>query len=465
MLSQYKMKGFCVAILAVTFLGSCKKEFLELNSPTAVPASVALSSEADLQTALRGAYAGMRSANYYGRSVPVFGDVLSDNGYISGQNSGRYTYGPNYTWTVANSDMANFWAQAYNVILRANNVINAEVTGGGVDQIKGEAYGIRALTYFELVRYFARPYSDNPSGLGVPIITKYDVGFYPTRNTVAEVYQQILSDLDKAYTLATKFTNSSQFHKYAAQALRAKVYLNMGELITSKESALDVINNSGFTLVSAAGYKAYWDNPQVRTDKVETLFEISSDAVNNAGFDDLANIYHQTGYGDIIASDDLYALFSATDVRRTLYSIGTRGGLSSVFVNKYPNPTGDRSDTKVLRLSEMYLIAAEASLPANEADALLYVNAITSRRNATPIASTGTQLFEDIINERRKELAFEGDRFHDLNRLKRDIARSTNWPAAQRSITYDNFRRVLPIPQSELDANPNIKSQQNLGYL
>ncbi len=89
---------------------------------------------------------------------------------------------------------------------------------------------------------------------------------------------------------------------------------------------------------------------------------------------------------------------------------------------------------------------------------------ITSRRVAAPIASTGTQLFEDIITLRRKELAFEGDRYFDLQRLKRDIVRSANYPAAAKTIPYTNFRRILPIPQSELDANPNIRSQQNPGW-
>jgi hypothetical protein len=112
----------------------------------------------------------------------------------------------------------------------------------------------------------------------------------------------------------------------------------------------------------------------------------------------------------------------------------------------------------------MYLIAAEASLPGNEADALTYVNYITSRRGASPIASTGSQLLEDILSERRKELAFEGDRYLDLQRLKRDVVRSSNYPASARNIPYSNFRRVLPIPQSELDANSTIKSQQNPQY-
>jgi len=115
-------------------------------------------------------------------------------------------------------------------------------------------------------------------------------------------------------------------------------------------------------------------------------------------------------------------------------------------------------------MSEIYLIAAEASLPTDEVNALIYLNYITSRRGAAPIASTGTQLFEDIISERRKELAFEGDRYLDLQRLKRDVVRSNNYPASARTLEYNNFRRILPIPQAELDANENIRGQQNPNY-
>ena len=103
-------------------------------------------------------------------------------------------------------------------------------------------------------------------------------------------------------------------------------------------------------------------------------------------------------------------------------------------------------------------------MPGDETGAKTYANYITSRRDATAISSTGNQLLEDIITERRKELAFEGDRYLDMQRLKRDIMRSVNYPAAARSIPYSNFRRLFPIPQAELDANPNIRDQQNPGW-
>jgi hypothetical protein len=282
------------------------------------------------------------------------------------------------------------------------------------------------------------------------------------------VYALILDDLNQAYSLMTKFTNSSQFSKYAAKGLQAKDYLTMGDKANAKTAALDVINNSGFTSLTAANHAAYWASGAIRTDKLETLFEVSSDAVANNAFDALSYIYSQNGnYGDFVVADDFYATFTAGDVRKALYPVVPRpkpAGPTVPTVDKYPVINGDLSDTKVIRLSEMYLIAAEASLPGNEADALTYVNYITSRRGAPAIASTGAQLFEDILAERRRELAFEGARYLDLLRLKRDVVRGPNFPASARTIAYSNYRRILPIPQAELDANPNIRTQQNPGY-
>lgn len=462
-----KYKLVAVITIFIMVLPACKKDFLDKLPPTSLTPELALATEADLQTALMGTYAGLRATDLFGRSVPVFGDLMADNGYVSLTNSGRYTLFNTFNWTVADGNVVGDWRGAYTAILRANNIINSTVASStNVNQYKGEAYAIRALCYWYLARYFAKPYTDDPNALGVPIVLTYDPQLKPSRNSVTEVYNLIINDLNQAYTLMTLFTNSTQFSKYAAKGLQAKVYLSMGDKTNAKAAAIDVINNSGFTVVPSANYVTYWAGLTPRTDKVETLFEVSSNSTANNGFDALANIYNQGGYGDILCADPLYALFEAADIRKSLYTTGSRGGLAAVFVNnKYPGTFGGEiSDTKILRLSDVYLIAAEASLPGDETGAKTYANYITSRRGATAIASTGAQLFEDIITERRKELAFEGDRYLDMQRLKRDISRSTNYPAAAQNIPYSNFRRLFPIPQAELDANPNIRSQQNTGW-
>ncbi len=452
-----------ILMVAITALSSCKKDYLEKAPPTSLTPSTALASESDLATALLGAYSGLRNIEHEGRTVPVFGDLMADNAYQSQLNSNRYTNFNNYLFTVNDGNIAGFWNAAYNTILRCNNIINATLPATiNVNQYRGEAFAIRALCYFNLVRYFAKPYTEDPASFGVPIVTTFDITLFPGRSKISEVYALINADLGQAFTLMTLFRNSSQFSKYAARGLQAKVYLTMGDKANAKTAAVDVITNGGFTVVTAANHGIYWASALPRTDRIETLFEVSADATANNGFDGLSNIYSQSGYGDLLCADDLYNSYITADVRKNLYTVGTRGGLPAVFINKFPNTFGTEiSDTKVVRLSDIYLIAAEASLPANEADALLYSNFITTRRSAAPIASTGAALLEDIINERRKELAFEGDRYLDLNRLKRAVLRSNNFPAAVRTINYTDFRRILPIPQRELDANPAIRGQQN----
>jgi hypothetical protein len=305
-MKRITIKNMIVTTVLFLSLASCEKSFLELQPPTSLTPEFALATEADLQVALRGAYAGLKNTALYGRSLPVLGDIMADNTYQSTLNTNRYTSFNLYNYLVTDGDVSGLWNASYTVILRANNIINSPIAdNANIQQIKGEAYAIRALAYFNLVRYFASPYTVDPSKLGVPVITTYQADLKPERAKIADVYGLINKDLDKAYTLMTKFTNSSQFSKYSAKALQAKVYLTMGDKTNAKTAALDVITNSGFTAISSAAHAGYWAGVAPRTDKVETLLEISFDAVANNAFDALSYIYLQSGnYGDMLCSSE-----------------------------------------------------------------------------------------------------------------------------------------------------------------
>ncbi|WP_290710598.1 RagB/SusD family nutrient uptake outer membrane protein [Flavihumibacter sp. CACIAM 22H1] len=454
-----------LAACIITLLSGCSKEYLEKKPYNALPVDQAIKTEADLLIAVRGTYAGLRNLDLYGRTMPLLGDLMGDNTYQSVTNSNRYTLYNQYAMSVADGNALNMWTAAYNVILRANNIINANLEEtAAIKSYKGEAYAIRGLMYFELLRFFSKPYAESTTANGVPVVLAFNPTDKPSRKSVAEVYTQVLSDLGQAYSLLGAYSNSSRISKYAAKAIEARVLLTKGDKAAALTAALEVINSNEFTLTDESNHVAYWRNPAPLTNKLETLFEVSSDGVSNLSFDALGYIYNQNGYGDFLCADDLYALFADTDVRKLLLEEGTRGGAPGVFVKKYTNITTDRDDTKVIRLSEVYLIAAEASLATDEVAARDFLNAVATRRDPdfAGYTSTGAALLEDILTERRKELAFEGQRFHDLNRLKRPIVRSTNFPAAARNIPYPFDKRLLPIPQSEQDANPNIAP--NPGY-
>lgn len=460
-----------LALSITAMMASCSKSFLDEQPKDKLTTGQALADAASMQTALNGTYAFLRNTNLYGRDFPIVGDLMADNIFIEVNNSGRYLN--QFQYTVANSDATPDadWKYGYGAILTANQIIDAEVTG--TDAIKAQAYAIRALTYFKLVNIYARPYTDNPAGLGVPLILHYDPYLLPKRETIANVYTQIVSDLKTAFTNAPDYTSSITLSKYSIEALLARVYLYMGDNANAKTAALDVINNSGFTLVNTgADYKAFWANGSAQTDKTEVLFEVDATATNNNGPDDLGSFYIG-GYQDVYASKQLVDLYSATDIRTSVLEAGlTKSGAPATLVLKYPNgaSTSDRDNLKVIRLAEVYLIAAEASLPGSETDAKTYLNDLMSYRDPSfaGYTSTGAQLLTDIVTERRKELAFEGDRLYDLNRLKLDIDRGPqnagSIPPKVQTIPYSDYRRISPIGLAEILANANLKDEQNPNY-
>lgn len=452
-------------------LTGCSKSFLTKNPGDALSPDQALADSSAMQTALYGAYAQLRGVDAYGRSLPVLGDLQADNSFVEQANAGRYL--PDYSYGVSVNDAValGMWRDLYAVIQRANQIIDAKPAGQLATIIRAQAYGLRALSYFKLVNIFAKPYTDDKTAPGVPIVLHYNLAYLPGRSTVDSVYRQIVSDLKAAFPIAPDYSSSVYLSKYAIEGLLARTYLYMGDNANAEAAAVDVINNGPFSLVTADKLEAFWANPGIQTDATEVMFEVDADINNNNASDDLSIIFIPDGYQDIYASGDLYNLYSATDARRSLLVPGeTKRSAPAYLINKFPNGsnTSDKDNIKVIRLAEVYLIAAEAALPADDATARQYLNALMAERDpAFPgYSSTGSQLLSDIVTERRKELAFEGDRLYDLNRLKLPINRVANPGSIPGPLTiaYPDNRRVQPIPQSEVQANPVIAKQQNPGY-
>src|SRR5690606_24907513 len=162
-----------------------------------------------------------------------------------------------------------------------------------------------------------------------------------------------------------RLLTSEYFTPYAAKGLLAKVYLHMGDWANARDAALDVVNNSGFVLVSEGNYVNYWNDPGTQTDQVETLFEVSSDAAANLSSNSLSNFYSLEGYGDIWATNELYEKYNPGDVRLDVIEVSVDDvlpGETVYLVQKYPNTTNpaDKDDTKVLRFADVLLILAEA---------------------------------------------------------------------------------------------------------
>ncbi|VAW10366.1 Cell surface glycan-binding lipoprotein, utilization system for glycans and polysaccharides (PUL), SusD family [hydrothermal vent metagenome] len=470
-----------ICIMVFLFVG-CDSQ-LDLTPNSQLASQDALNSLSDLETALTGSYSGMQSRTYYGRNLGGFAHMTSDNSLIPGGAGSFLNFEPFYqmTYTPANGATAT-WAQMYDIIARVNNVINNADGVDGVEadrnRIKGEALFIRALAHHDLLRLFAQDYkfTADAGHLGVPYITVSEIGS-PSRNTVAECYGFILNDLSDAIGLMDNGSERASIDApsfgsvSAAKAIRARIYLYMGEYANALTDADDVINNGGFTL---APYKVddgaggvdlsqidSWSN---RAPNSESIFELEFDEQDGLWTtSSLSRLFkpQPNGFGEAGPNLDIVDMYTATDVRKN-WIIEVDG---QNFINKYP----DNDDVllnftvPVVRLTEMYLTKAESHANLNQTtEARDAINNITLRANVGEITSSGAQLLSNILDERRRELAFEGHRFFDIKRLQLDIVRNDCSLQNNCTVAYGDKLYAYPIPQEEIDANPNM--EQNTGY-
>ena len=468
------------AILLLFGATACGKSYLELDSRYTA-AKDAIKDLNSMSAALNGAYSLLQSDNYYGRSFIVIPELISDNGMISIVHSSRYTNINANTTVSTDSYVTGLWNQLYSLVVNCNLLIQE---GGklqfpvndekaGKDRL-AESYALRALANFDLVRAFAQPYNNtaDASHPGVPLVTESGTEVKdirkPPRASVADVYAQIVADCLKAIELFEQGTGtikSTRFNVYGAKALLSKVYLYMGDWPNAEEFANDVIEDGGYALLTNANLV---NNFKVKGNS-EAIFEIANNTADNLGTNSLANFYSQLGYGDIIATENLYNIYSATDVRRQFVARSKRnrvGGEDPAYIiSKYGNIVDFEENTKVLRLAEIILIRAEARAKQTGKETLAQADylAVAKRGdvNVLPTTSTGNELVNIILRERRKELAFEGNQLFDLNRSK------LNWTkyrsgAADITFTAQSNRTILPIPRRETNLNPNIS--QNPGF-
>jgi len=271
-------------------------------------------------------------------------------------------------------------------------------------------------------------------------------------------------------------TNSYYIAKYAAKAVQARAKLYQGDYAGARDAALSVVQNGGYTLAAPTAFANYWGGTTGTAAKLETIWELSLNTATNNGTNGLDWMYSQPnfGYGDALATNELYELHTATDVRRGLIlnTIRSANGLQAYVVNKYKNTNiTDRDDIKIIRYAEVVITLAEAyARLGDETNARTYLNQLAVQRDPAlaPLGyvSTGAQLITDILNERRKELAFEGLRFFDFKRLNLVINRPQTQAQGSAptypTVSLTDTKRLLPIPQSERDANPNLVP--NPGY-
>lgn len=472
------------AIFLIFAVLSCS-DFLEIKPQQSLELNSALTSLGDFQLAVNGMYDRMTSADYYGRYFVLLPDIMSDD-VKQNATANRAKEMAQFSTLPSQFQVVDIWNTIYSNINRANMIIATDITVKASDQaaynhLKGQAYALRALGHFDLVRMYAQTHSftANASHPGVPIkttpsLSTNDFANAVTRSTVEEVYTQVITDLLKAETLSlskpTSGTTTATLYKEFVQGLLSRVYLYKRDWTNAAAYATKVIDAryptgaNVHTLVNNAGYRAMF----TANFSTESLLELAQLADDNRGADVLGRMYIAEGFGDYLPAKDIYDLIATNDVRKVA-DFKADAGLSGIYaahrVDKY-NLTTNLNNTKVMRLSEVYLIRAEAlaNLGTNNTQAQSDLNTI--RRRAIPTAplvtATGTALINEILLERRKELCFEGHRLWDLTRNAIGVVRvNCTAPADKCNLSYPNDLFILPIPSDEINRSGIA---QNPGY-
>lgn len=480
-----------LALSATTLLSSCEG-FLVV--PT-IGKSTIDSFFAEIE-GLRAANNGLHRAiaEFYDDEFVRYPELMGDMAELVRLNANDMTLWVHDYQSIPAHDTgypASIWREGYNVITNANNILyygeplydSHPHNKAEIDMIFAQAIFARALVTFNLCQVYGQSYifTPNASHLGVPVVT-WVPGFDDViaRSTVAQVYTQVLKDLDDAIALfaESKQPESVYFASaLACKALKARVYLHKGDWANAATMAEEVMGE-----VELTPHDKYVDMFRNAASVVgdETIFRLNfydtSSSMNSLCDPSRSNY-------KVEPAKKLVDLFEEGDVRKELLvytpeSVETemKPGNYNAFCKycAYKSITDDRNrrtDLFVLRGSEMYLIHAEALCRRTNPDlagAAADIKALQARamgkkvEEITLTYNDADELLKIIEDERVRELNMEGHRLFDITRLGHSLERGASSTSTMKSLAWPDYRFALPICQMEMDTNEAMK--QNDGY-
>lgn len=457
-------KIYLIMVFFLAIFTSCEDE-LDTTPFQSVDDNAVFTSLQGFENAVAGIYDGLQDADVYGANVIQDAEIKAQY-VIWGGSFTSYSEIASKTMVTVNAESTRLWVDGYDVINRANKVLDALVIGlddpafiAVQDRLKGEALFARAITYYELVRNFGLPYNTgSTSDLGVPIILTGtsnvdDAQNNSARATVSEVFSQVISDLKEAETLLPAVASFERASMYSAKGFLARVYLTMKDYTNANNYANEVIDDGSFSL---DGNPASSFGPASSLESVFAIVHTSTDNLSNdnAGLNDYFSPFERA---DISIPQSTLDLFEAGDSR-----------LSSLFIeedeqiwsNKW---IADDANLPIIRLAEMYLISAESlyELGGNDGAAADMLNVVRNRANLTDVSVTGVALRDSIRMEFLREFIAEGHAVYDLQRWQQPVGFSLATRAGE-TVPWNDPSLVFPIPQREIDVNENLT--QNPGY-
>lgn len=460
-------------------VSGCGADFVDLIPPEALPVTQFYKTESDIRSAVTGAYGNLRPIynNFW-----QYAELPSDNTQTFSESEGTFGVFDKLSWLPSTGGVAGAWNDAYRTIAHCNVVLDkigavpmAEATR---NQYTAELKFIRALMYFNLVRLFGE----------VPLVLKEVTSeaeaYSFTRQPVAQVYAQIEKDLLEAEpVLPAKQTgaNIGRVTAGAVQSLLGKAYLQQEKWAQAETTLAKVVASNTYRILPNAAdvFGVGKDNND------ELIFAVQYVA---GGFSEGNSFAHTfapqpstvikiTGNSFNVGTRDLYDAFEPGDTRRDIYGgVFTTGAFFYYWAKKFVDPNisllnEGANDWPVLRYADVKLMYAEALNNTGKTEAALtQLTDIRKRAGLAPLmglTQAATQLA--VERERRVELCFEGHRWHDLIRWKKEVPTMTAFREKYRTvdptianINVTEFKKLLPVPFRERSLNASLT--QNPGY-
>ena len=462
------MKKLTYIIASILVIGSC--DALNQNPSTSVTTETAISDITDLANAVNGAYyvATYGTILTMASELAIYADLIGPDSYqpsSAGQNASRMAQ-----FSLTSADTYNIYYYLYSALASVNNAIEKGTQLQNQEEAApyiAELYTLRGLYHFHLAVMFAPiPTSGNPNTMGLVLSDRvFDIDYIGTRATLDQTYSFIVSDLTQAIeTGLNKQRNTGHANYWTALGLRARAYLYWGKYAEALADCVEIISEAPYTLYGIEEYPKVWSQQGTSEMIMEYL---QTDTYNAQRY---APGYYTSpkGYSEYGINQDFYLWMTsdAADIRGSMVAdyttvpAGESDYHTGYYPLKYPGNAGTSiplyvNNIKVQRLSEIYLIAAEAALKTG-GDAAAYLNVLRSNR-IRGYEEVAAVTLEDILNERRKELFAEGQIAFDFWRNRLSVTTSLGL------IGPEDYRTVLPLPKEEIDMAKG-KLLQNPGY-
>jgi hypothetical protein len=467
---------------ASLFTVSCQKDLLSPVPQTSISDASSFSSATRVKSQLLSVYGALKGGNLYGGRFVIYGDIRGENFINESSNLVTGTDVWNQNPTNSATAVIGLWSQAYFTINAANLFIDGmatqtAVTGTTAANYVAEAKVVRALSYLTLLQYYARPYADGAgSKPGVPLrLTGIKgTGFSDlARSSVADVYKQIIADLDYAeanlpvsYTSAAD--NTTRAHRNTAIAIKTRVYMNMQNYAKVITEANKIVPAAApFTATSGVAHalNASYTNIFTAYTSTESILSMPMSATSgdNPGTQNQLAYYFSPSSANGGVGNAEYSLnasgiiadagWKSTDARRSFVRVAA----GKSWLTKYAAPSPYIDYVPVIRYAEVLLNLAEAKVRSTntvDAQAVDLLNAVRQRSDATTTFTTSgfanaTALADAIMKERNIEFLGEGLRNNDLTRLLLTIPAKGSAPA---KAAGDNGY-IWPISANELALN------------